>query len=132
MRARAFLTAPLHALTARLHEGDPERGDEPGWVTTVRIPLLPEFIDANTATGSSWSNATATPTPEVDEQRRSSDGGGLRDAEARQRTGVGLRQGRGELPPLAGGPPQPHQPPHRDDGGRPPPAPPHPRPPPPP
>ena len=32
MRAYAFLTATLHALTARLREGDPERGDVPGWV----------------------------------------------------------------------------------------------------
>jgi hypothetical protein len=27
---------------------------------TVRIPFLPEFIDANTATGRSWSSETAT------------------------------------------------------------------------
>ncbi len=32
MRAYAFLTATLHALTVRLREGDPERGDVPGWV----------------------------------------------------------------------------------------------------
>ncbi len=32
MRAYAFLTATLHALVVRLREGDPERGDVPGWV----------------------------------------------------------------------------------------------------
>ena len=32
MRAYAYLLAALAALTARLREDDPERGDVPGWV----------------------------------------------------------------------------------------------------
>jgi hypothetical protein len=32
MRAYAFMMATLAALTARLREDDPERGDVPGWV----------------------------------------------------------------------------------------------------
>jgi hypothetical protein len=32
MRVYAFLLATLAALAARLREGDPERGDVPGWV----------------------------------------------------------------------------------------------------
>ncbi len=65
MRAYALLTDAVSALAARVRGEDPERGDVPGWVmitvmtaalvlcvtVTVRIPLLPEFIDANTATG---------------------------------------------------------------------------------
>ncbi len=65
MRAYALLTTAVSALAARVRGDDPERGDVPGWVmitvmtaalvlcvtVTVRIPLLPEFIDANTATG---------------------------------------------------------------------------------
>ena len=72
--------AALAALADRLRGDDPERGDVPGFgypsagagcdaaggyaptlargeefsvcvTVTVRIPLLPEFVDANTATG---------------------------------------------------------------------------------
>jgi hypothetical protein len=32
MRAYAYLTAALSALTARVQGDDPERGDVPGWV----------------------------------------------------------------------------------------------------
>ncbi|MGY1751168.1 hypothetical protein [Modestobacter sp. SYSU DS0511] len=32
MRAYAYLTATLAALVARLDDGEPERGDVPGWV----------------------------------------------------------------------------------------------------
>ena len=32
MRPFAYLTAALAALTARLRDDDPERGDVPGWV----------------------------------------------------------------------------------------------------
>jgi hypothetical protein len=65
------LWAALVALAERVRGDDPGRGDVPGRVmitvmtaalvlailisvcvtVTVRIPLLPDFIDANTATG---------------------------------------------------------------------------------
>ena len=60
MRAYAFVTAALAALTARVRGEDPERGDVPGWVMitvmtaalvlAILVPFRTAIVDAvNTA-----------------------------------------------------------------------------------
>ena len=56
MRAYAYLLAALTALTARLREDDPERGDVPGWVMVtvmtaalvlaILVPFRTAIVDA--------------------------------------------------------------------------------------
>ena len=56
MRAYAFVTAALAALTARVRGEDPERGDVPGWVMitvmtaalvlAILIPFRAAIVDA--------------------------------------------------------------------------------------
>ncbi|WP_138735620.1 hypothetical protein [Modestobacter excelsi] len=56
MRGYAFLLAALAALTARLREDDPERGDVPGWVMitvmtaalvlAILVPFRTAIVDA--------------------------------------------------------------------------------------
>ena len=52
MRAYAYLTAALSALTARVRGDDPERGDVPGWVmitvmtAALVLAILAVFQDA--------------------------------------------------------------------------------------
>ena len=56
MRAYAFVTAALAALTARVRGEDPERGDVPGWVMitvmtaalvlAILIPFRTAIVDA--------------------------------------------------------------------------------------
>ena len=56
MRAHAFVTAALAALTARVRGEDPERGDVPGWVMitvmtaalvlAILIPFRTAIVDA--------------------------------------------------------------------------------------
>ena len=58
MRGYAFLLAALAALTDRLREDDPERGDVPGWVMitvmtaalvlAILIPFRTAIVDAVT------------------------------------------------------------------------------------
>ena len=58
MRAYAFVTAALAALTARVRGEDPERGDVPGWVMitvmtaalvlAILIPFRKAIVDAVT------------------------------------------------------------------------------------
>ena len=58
MRAYAYLTAALSALTARVRGDDPERGDDPGWVMitvmtaalvlAILIPFRTAIVDAVT------------------------------------------------------------------------------------
>ena len=58
MRAYAFLQAALGALAARLADGDPERGDVPGWVMitvmtaalvlAILVPFRTAIVDAVT------------------------------------------------------------------------------------
>ena len=58
MRAYAFVTAALAALTARVRGEDPERGDVPGWVMitvmtaalvlAILIPFRAAIVDAVT------------------------------------------------------------------------------------
>ena len=58
MRAYAFVTAALAALTARARGEDPERGDVPGWVMitvmtaalvlAILIPFRAAIVDAVT------------------------------------------------------------------------------------
>ena len=40
MRAYAYLTAALSALTARARGEDPERGDVPGWVMITVMTIV--------------------------------------------------------------------------------------------
>jgi hypothetical protein len=59
MRGYAFLLAALAALTDRLREDDPERGDVPGWVMitvmtaalvlAILVPFRTAIVDAVTA-----------------------------------------------------------------------------------
>ncbi|WP_138758744.1 hypothetical protein [Modestobacter altitudinis] len=56
MRAYAYLLAAVAALTARLREDDPERGDVPGWVMitvmtaalvlAILVPFRTAIVDA--------------------------------------------------------------------------------------
>ena len=56
MRAYAYLTAALSALTARVRGDDPERGDVPGWVMitvmtaalvlAILVPFRTAIVDA--------------------------------------------------------------------------------------
>ena len=56
MRAYAYLTAALSALTARVRGEDPERGDVPGWVMitvmtaalvlAILVPFRTAIVDA--------------------------------------------------------------------------------------
>ena len=56
MRGYAFLLAALAALTERLREDDPERGDVPGWVMitvmtaalvlAILVPFRTAIVDA--------------------------------------------------------------------------------------
>ena len=56
MRPFAYLTAALAALTARLRDDDPERGDVPGWVMitvmtaalvlAILVPFRTAIVDA--------------------------------------------------------------------------------------
>ena len=56
MRGYAYLLAALAALTARLREDDPERGDVPGWVMitvmtaalvlAILVPFRTAIVDA--------------------------------------------------------------------------------------
>ena len=56
MRAYAFVTAALAALTARVRGADPERGDVPGWVMitvmtaalvlAILVPFRTAIVDA--------------------------------------------------------------------------------------
>ena len=58
MRAFAYVTAALSALTARVRGDDPERGDVPGWVMitvmtaalvlAILIPFRTAIVDAVT------------------------------------------------------------------------------------
>jgi hypothetical protein len=58
MRAYAFVTAALAALTARVRGEDPERGDVPGWVMitvmtaalvlAILVPFRTAIVDAVT------------------------------------------------------------------------------------
>ena len=58
MRALAYLTAALSALTARVQGDDPERGDVPGWVMitvmtaalvlAILVPFRKAIVDAVT------------------------------------------------------------------------------------
>ena len=58
MRPFAYLTAALAALTARLRDDDPERGDVPGWVMitvmtaalvlAILVPFRTAIVDAVT------------------------------------------------------------------------------------
>jgi hypothetical protein len=58
MRAYAFVTAALTALTARVRGEDPERGDVPGWVMitvmtaalvlAILVPFRAAIVDAVT------------------------------------------------------------------------------------
>ena len=67
MRAYAFVTSAVAALTARARGADPERGDVPGWVmitvTTaalvlaILIPFRSAILDAVTAALASVTNA---------------------------------------------------------------------------
>jgi hypothetical protein len=59
MRGYAFLLAALAALTDRLREDDPERGDVPGWVMitvmtaalvlAILVPFRTAIVDAVSA-----------------------------------------------------------------------------------
>ena len=59
MRVYAYLLAALAALTARLREDDPERGDVPGWVMVtvmtaalvlaILVPFRTAIVDAVSA-----------------------------------------------------------------------------------
>ncbi|MQA32279.1 hypothetical protein [Modestobacter roseus] len=65
MRAYAYLTATLTALAARLDDGDPERGDVPGWVmiTVMTAALvLAILIPFRTAIVTAVSNALSSVT----------------------------------------------------------------------
>ncbi|TFV78370.1 hypothetical protein E4P39_03980 [Blastococcus sp. CT_GayMR19] len=67
MRAYAFVTSALAALTARVRGEDPERGDVPGWVMitvmtaalvlAILIPFRAAILDAVTAALASVTNA---------------------------------------------------------------------------
>ena len=67
MRAYAFVTAAVAALTARVRGEDPERGDVPGWVIitvmtaalvlAILIPFRAAILDAVTAALASVTNA---------------------------------------------------------------------------
>jgi hypothetical protein len=63
MRAFAYLTAALSALTARVQGDDPERGDVPGWVMitvmtaalvlAILVPFRKAIVEAITSALSS-------------------------------------------------------------------------------
>ena len=67
MRAYAFVTAAVAALTARVRGADPERGDVPGWVMitvmtaalvlAILIPFRSAILSAVTAALASVTNA---------------------------------------------------------------------------
>ena len=67
MRAYAFVTSAMAALTARVRGTDPERGDVPGWVMitvmtaalvlAILIPFRAAILSAVTAALASVTNA---------------------------------------------------------------------------
>ena len=67
MRGYAYLLAALAALTARLRQDDPERGDVPGWVMitvmtaalvlAILVPFRAAIVDAVTNALSSVTSA---------------------------------------------------------------------------
>ena len=68
MRAYAYLTAALGALTARVRGDDPERGDVPGWVmitvmtaALVLAILVPFRAAIVTAVSNALTSVTSAP-----------------------------------------------------------------------